>query len=326
MSSSCFDPWATPPMATVPVKRPSPASARSNWLCPLPTTPAMPTISPAVAVRMTLEKPSPEHARRRQHRDAVHAGGRCLGGNVESSCRPDDECEQLLVGDRRRPRERSAQLAVAQHGDPVGELPDLGEPVGDVDDGAAARPRPPGRGRKSSSTLSWPSGAVGSSRMSRRGREDQRLGDLEQVLLRDAQVLDPVGEVGRRADAGEHRPHRGALASAGPENARAGPRPGCSPRPSCRAGRPGAGARWRCRGSVAAAGSSAAIDSPCERDGPGVGLGGPGRDAHQSRLARAVLAEQGVDLARRIPRARRPSARRRRRSDLLIPLMTRVGC
>ena len=46
----------TPRRSARPVARPSPASARRNSLCPLPTIPASPTISPADAVSVTSWK------------------------------------------------------------------------------------------------------------------------------------------------------------------------------------------------------------------------------------------------------------------------------
>ena len=83
--------------------------------------------------------------------------------------------------------DRAAEAAVAQDRHAVGELPDLGEAVGDVDDRGARRAAARTRS-KSSSTESWPSGAVGSSRMSSFGLQRERLGELQQVLLGDGQA------------------------------------------------------------------------------------------------------------------------------------------
>ena len=65
--------------------------------------------------------------------------GARLSGKARREFAADDQLQHLLVGhlvDRRR----AADLAVAHHGDPVGDPAHLGEPVGDVD-------RPPRRGR-----------------------------------------------------------------------------------------------------------------------------------------------------------------------------------
>ena len=100
----------------------------------------MPTISPAVAVRVTLEKPSPEMLSTVRIEACRRRPGRASGGNVESSCRPTMSASSFVVADRVDVG-GAAQLAVAQHGDPIGERADLGQAVGDVDDGAAASGR-----------------------------------------------------------------------------------------------------------------------------------------------------------------------------------------
>ena len=91
-------------------------------------------------MRRTVPATSEDRSRRR----SVPAR---FGGNVDSSVPADDQREQLVVGDVVDAREPRTP-AVAQHGDAVGELADLGEPVGDVDDGGAPRRRRRAPGRR----------------------------------------------------------------------------------------------------------------------------------------------------------------------------------
>ena len=110
-----------------PVNGSRPASARSSSLCPLPTTPASPMISPRARPRRDAANrgrsgPATREARRRRRRDVLRREG-----GVELA--PDDQAEQLVVGDV-VDRPTAPQPAVAQHGDPVGELADLGHAGG----------------------------------------------------------------------------------------------------------------------------------------------------------------------------------------------------
>ena len=79
------------------------------------------------------------------------------------------------------------------------ELAHLGQAVGDVDDGGAGARRARGPGRRAGRRRRAPSGAVGSSRIEQLRVDRERLGDLEQVPLRDGQRLDPVAR-GRRVE------------------------------------------------------------------------------------------------------------------------------
>ena len=208
----------------------------------------------------------------------------------------DDHREQLVVrdlGDGGRPADR----AVAQHGDPVGDLPHLGEPVRDVDDGRSLAPRACGRAEEQLD------GVLRERR--RRLVEDQEprrdgegLRELEEVPAGDAERRDAVLEVAEEVHVVEQRraspvacPGRGAA------DARRRPRPGCSRPPSCRAAAPG------CWWTIAMPSSCAqrrreVLDAlAVEDDRAAVGRRGAGRDVHQRRLAGAVLAEQGVNLA-----------------------------
>ena len=127
--------------------------------------------------------------------------------------------------------------------------------------------------------------------------EDERLGQLEQVLLRDGQRRDAVLEVRRRADVVEHGPHRGVLGPC----AHRGPTRGTATRMFSATVMSGstAGCWWTIAmpSWVAIAGVSPSDSSAVHRDRAGVGNGRPGRHAHQGRLAGTVLAEQRVHLA-----------------------------
>ena len=87
-----------------------------------------------------------------------------------------------------------AQTTVAQHGDPVGELPDLGHAVRDVDDGGP-------RGHDGPDPFEERVDGIGTERRGglveheQLGTHGERLDDLEQVLLRERQGLDPVVQV-----------------------------------------------------------------------------------------------------------------------------------
>ena len=96
-------------------------------------------------------------------------------------------------------RRGAAQLAVAQDGHPVGELAHLGEAMGDVDDGGA-------RAAAAPDVLEQQLDRVLAERRRRlvedeqRGLDGERLGELEQVLLRDGQGVDAILEVRAGAD------------------------------------------------------------------------------------------------------------------------------
>lgn len=64
-----------PAQVTVPCEGSTPASARRNCTWPLPSAPAMPTISPRRSSRSTGPKRHPEQAVRLQHGLAVHHVG-----------------------------------------------------------------------------------------------------------------------------------------------------------------------------------------------------------------------------------------------------------
>ena len=124
---------AASPTVTVPVNGSSPASGtQEGRLCPLPAMPETPTISPRRAVNDTSVNPCPLSPSITSSR-LLGGIGEALGRERRLQLAPDDEREELVVGDGVHVR-AAADLAVAQHRDPIGELADLGEPVGDVDD------------------------------------------------------------------------------------------------------------------------------------------------------------------------------------------------
>ena len=127
-----------PPTATVPVNGSSPASARSSSLWPLPTTPASADdLARAAADAETPVKPGPERSSTTKLASSL-ARRRVLGREGRVELAADDQGQQLVVGDVADPG-GAAHPAVAEDGDPVGELADLGQPVGDVDDRGAGR-------------------------------------------------------------------------------------------------------------------------------------------------------------------------------------------
>ena len=102
-----------------PARGSRPASARRNSRWPLPSTPARPTISPAATSRSTSRKRGPLSP-------CVTSSGsasvsvRLVRENLVDGA-PDDQAQDLGLGDVAA-RERAACLAVAEDGDPVGDL------------------------------------------------------------------------------------------------------------------------------------------------------------------------------------------------------------
>ncbi len=190
----------------------------------------------------------------------------------------------------------AAQPAVAQHGDPVGELAHLGQAVGDVDDrgalgdGLADQRRRAGRPRRR------PAGRSARREPAARAGAAKALAISSRCFSARVRVSTRSLQVGLEADAGRaaRAPTFGSDRRRTPTRAA---RPGGSPGPSGPAARPGAGARSRCPSSAACRGSRAVTPRPARRSSR-VGLHGAGGDAHQRGLAGAVLAEDGVHLAR----------------------------
>ena len=171
-----------------------PASARRNSRCPLPSTPASPTISPGRTSRSTSWKRGPGEPAHAQQRLAVRGelglGRKCL---VDGAA--DDEAQDLRLRDARRGH-RAARLAVAQHRDAVGDALHLGQAVRDVDDGRA-------RGRDRAHLLEQQLALDGRQRLGRLVEhehlrlERQRLGDLDELAIGHAQLADPRRRIDR---------------------------------------------------------------------------------------------------------------------------------
>ena len=186
-------------------------------------------ISPRRAAKRDVGEALARSGRRRPAPAASPSPSARLGGNVESSCRPTiraSSSSSVIVVDPRG----AAQLAVAQHRDPVGELADLGEAVGDVDDRGARRRRLAHPVEEQVDGVAAERGG-GLVEDEQRGLDGERLGELEQVLLRHASATRP-GPRGarssrrRRASAASRRTCSVAGAA---RNARRARRPGCSP-------------------------------------------------------------------------------------------------
>ena len=108
-----------------------------NSRCPLPSTPARPTICPGSTASETLRNRRPQVAAPRavgSGRRATGAGGLVGEGGLERTA--DDELDDLVLGVV-RDEAAADHLAVAQDRQVGGDLDDLGDAVGDVDDGDA---------------------------------------------------------------------------------------------------------------------------------------------------------------------------------------------
>ena len=223
-----------------------------------------------------------------------------------------------LVGRGLRPRRRGDELAVAEHGHPVGQREDLVHLVADVQHGGAGlaqvvdHAEEPGdlRVRQRRGRLVHDHD---------RGVEGQGLGDLDHLLVADPQVADPGPRRDRRAQAVEQpaRPglHRAVVQPAQPAA------------PRLLAAQEDVVGDRELRDEV-----QLLVDDP---DAGVLGLARPGephrpavqadlavvvgdragQDLHQRALARAVLAADRVDLAGR--RDQRDVAQRAHAAEVL---------
>ncbi len=127
-------------------------------------------------------------AAERLHRKVdVVGASRSLGWECRAKCPADDQAQQLFVANFIDSPD-AANLAVAQHGDPLGDLAYLCQAVCDVDDGRPGFDQLPDMAEEH----------VGRFLAERSGRfvedehpglDGERLGDLEQVLLRHGQGI-----------------------------------------------------------------------------------------------------------------------------------------
>ncbi len=266
--------------------------SRTVSVRPDPTSPPSPTISPAMT-----EKPTP---RTRVPRDRFSTRStsspmeRCGAlGNIAARGRP-----TIMRMTSSMPDSRGVvtpgELAVLHHRDPVGDAEHLFEAVRDVDD-------PDPFGAEPGDDAMQALGIAGREDGGRLVEDDdanllgERLGDLDHLLVRDREVADraprvdvepePVEEVARAAvhagpgDDGGQLPHEDVL----------GHRKIGGERRLLVDDRDAA----RCRDPRVVALLRLAAD----QDLAGVARDLAGQDAHQRRLAGAILAEQRMDLA-----------------------------
>ena len=231
VTSSAADQRSVPPST---LRRPAIASISSVW--PLPSTPAMPTISPARTSNETsadlLERAVVvDRAALRPEQRLRRLAGALV--DPQQHLAADHQARQALLGRPCR-RQRLDLLAAAQHRDPVGDLEHLVQLVADEDDrlallGQAAHDR--------EQLLRLLRG-----QHRRRLVEDEdvraaveRLQDLDPLLLADGDVLDRSRAGRRRARSWSRSPARASRpprSRAGRRCAPARSRARCSRRPS----------------------------------------------------------------------------------------------
>ena len=168
----------------------TPKTASSSSVRPEPCSPEMPTISPARRVRSTPSTYPLPALRQLEHRPRRARCRAALSGKNDGD-RPADH-----QPDQRRVVELGGGLggdllAVLEHGDGVAEVEDLLEPVGDVDDADAALGEP-GDDAVEQLDLVVGEGRGGLVHLDHPGVEADRLGDLDDLLLGDAQRAHPL--------------------------------------------------------------------------------------------------------------------------------------
>ena len=109
----------------------APKMQRATWVRPLPTSPNMPRISPRCSEKETSEK---EPARLRPLTSRATSSRAGLARGKDLAQRPSDHHPDQLVLVGLLRLHRADQLAVLEHGDPIGDLEHLIQPVGDVQD------------------------------------------------------------------------------------------------------------------------------------------------------------------------------------------------
>ena len=188
----------------------SPVSASISSLCPFPSTPAMPTISPARTSKetpRTASRPrSSTHVRGPRPGAAVSPGWAGGFSTRSTTSRPTISRARPSSGGALA-RNRVDLLALPEHGDPVGDLEHLVQLVGDEDDRLPLRLEGADDREELLRLL----------RRQDRGRlvEDEDLGaaverlqDLGPLLHADADGLDPGVRVGPRARTAWRAPGR----------------------------------------------------------------------------------------------------------------------
>ena len=285
----------------------SPAITSSSSRCPLPSTPAIPTISPAWTTRSMPRRAGTPRSSAASTSRSASRGSRCPAERVATTlfevAADHQPPERPSIG--RAGRHGRDQPSAAQHRDAIGEAQHLVELVADEDDRAAIGREAAQHGQKLVHLLRGQHG--------RRLVEDQDLGaaierfqDLDALLLADRQAVDTCVRIDREAVAprelGDARRDRPAIL----EQRRA------------RRGLPehqvlGDGER-RHQHEVLMHHAEPMADGVVRRAEPhrlpaqpDLSLVRPVQaveDAHQRRLAGAVLAEQRQDLALAAARGR----------------------
>ena len=197
-----------------PSRRSTPKTARASSVRPEPTRPARPRISPRRTARSTDCGRDRWRSARRSISRRSRAGRRCRRQVERLEVAADHQADHGVVARSRRV-ELADHAAVAQHHDAVGAALDLVQPVRDEDDADAVGLQLGDDLACSRSVSESVRLEVGSSMMTRRGIERQRLGDLDQLPLRERQLGDR--RIGREIDAQavQQRLHRAHAAACG---------------------------------------------------------------------------------------------------------------
>ena len=275
----------------------SPNSVRASSVRPLPTRPAMPRISPRRDRQRHVANPGrgagqPLHGEHR--RPDVDRGLGEDGGDVAADHQPN----QLARLDAGGGPGVDAE-AVAKDGDAIGHREDLLEPVRNVDHADLGL-------TQASNHLEQPVHLAAGQRGGRLVHDDDprigpdRLGDLDNLLLRHAERLDHPQRVDGRSDPGQQR--RRVVSPPPPVDA--------PPHPAaleCERHVLGHGEVREERGLLVDGGDAEPVRgrrvharhlAAGHAERARVGTLGAGDDADQRGLPRPVLADQRVDLAR----------------------------
>ena len=144
-----------------------------------------------------VEAAAAERLRAEQRRHRLAGGALCGEDLVDRAA--DDQPQDLALGDAVGV-EGAASLAVAEHGDPIGDLLDLGKAVGDVDDGGAlVAYRADVREQAVALRVGERFGRLVENKHS--GVEGERLGDFDELAVGGAEVADALRRVDVGADA-----------------------------------------------------------------------------------------------------------------------------
>ena len=282
-------------------------------MCPAPAIPARPTISPGAAVRLTASsRPETDTPSRRSGAVAAPAGS-TISVTRSASSRASSSGTAGTVPRRRSPSIASTIAVVVSpaRGTPSrtarpsrstvtsSQSPRASSRMCETNTTATCRPRRTRSTPSSVSALARSSAEVGSSRMSTRGRGHERLGDLDELALCERQRPDRRAQRHVEPELGQDGPR--ALGHLGAPDERAAPR---------LAHREEVAEHVEVaeqvellrddRDAVARRVGGAGEDdlATVEAQRPRVGPHGAGDDLDERRLARSVLAEQGVDRAR----------------------------